>query len=170
MCFLAKEDHAGSTPADRSKIMKHKHHIVPRYLGGTDEKSNLVELSVQDHAEAHRKLYEEYGNWQDFLAWQGLLKLLTTEECGLAAVKMGYQKSKNAMIDSAKNSKAGMQNVLKRTGMFDSKYSDIRIVWNRKASIKGIKVWTGQKHTLESRKKMSDARKEYYQRKNAVIV
>jgi hypothetical protein len=60
--------------------MSHKHHIIPRHAGGTDDPSNLVELSVDDHAEAHRKLYEEYGRWQDYVAWQGLAKLSPKEE------------------------------------------------------------------------------------------
>ena len=59
--------------------MSHKHHIIPN-LGGTDDPSNLIELSVDDHAEAHRKLYEEYGRWQDYVAWQGLAKLSPKEE------------------------------------------------------------------------------------------
>jgi hypothetical protein len=52
--------------------MKHIHHIIPQYLGGTDDPSNLIELTVEDHAEAHRKLYELHGNWQDYCAWQAL--------------------------------------------------------------------------------------------------
>lgn len=50
----------------------HKHHIVPRHMGGSDDHSNLIELTVEEHAEAHRKLYEEYGKWQDFIAWKCL--------------------------------------------------------------------------------------------------
>ena len=56
--------------------MKHKHHIIPKHAGGTDDPSNLVELTVEEHAEAHRKLYEQYGNWQDRVAWQGLAGLI----------------------------------------------------------------------------------------------
>jgi hypothetical protein len=52
--------------------MKHKHHIIPRHMGGTDDPSNLIELTVEEHAEAHRVLYEEHGRWQDRVAWQGL--------------------------------------------------------------------------------------------------
>ena len=60
--------------------MKHKHHIIPKHMGGTDEESNLIELTIQEHAEAHRKLYEDHGRWEDKLAWQGLAGLLTNEE------------------------------------------------------------------------------------------
>ena len=51
---------------------KHKHHIIPRHAGGTDNPENIVELTIEEHAEAHRKLYEEHGRWQDMLAWKGL--------------------------------------------------------------------------------------------------
>ncbi len=60
--------------------MKHLHHILPRHMGGTDDPSNLIELTVEEHAEAHRKLYEEYGRHQDKRAWLGLAKIMTGEE------------------------------------------------------------------------------------------
>jgi hypothetical protein len=34
--------------------MKHKHHIIPKHMGGTDDSDNLVELTIEEHAEAHR--------------------------------------------------------------------------------------------------------------------
>ena len=50
----------------------HKHHIIPKHMGGTDDPSNLIELTVEEHAEAHRKLFAQYGHWQDEVAWKGL--------------------------------------------------------------------------------------------------
>ena len=58
----------------------HKHHIIPKHMGGSDDPTNIVELTIEEHAEAHRKLYEEYGHWQDKVAWQGLAKLITKAE------------------------------------------------------------------------------------------
>lgn len=49
--------------------MKHKHHILPRHAGGTDDPSNIIELSVEEHAEAHKKLYELYGKKEDLCAY-----------------------------------------------------------------------------------------------------
>lgn len=60
--------------------MKHKHHIVPRHMGGSDDPSNIIELSVEEHAEAHRKLYEAHGRVQDKVAWMGLAKLAPMKE------------------------------------------------------------------------------------------
>jgi hypothetical protein len=50
----------------------HTHHIIPKHAGGTDDPDNLIELTVEEHAEAHRLLYEQYGNEYDRLAWMGL--------------------------------------------------------------------------------------------------
>ena len=41
-------------------------------MGGTDDPDNLIELTVEEHAEAHRKLYEEHGRIEDYCAWKGL--------------------------------------------------------------------------------------------------
>ena len=53
-------------------MIKHKHHIIPRHAGGTDHPLNLIELTIEQHAEAHRILYEEYGRNEDKWAWLGL--------------------------------------------------------------------------------------------------
>lgn len=60
--------------------MKHVHHIIPRHEGGSDDPSNLIELTIEEHAEAHRLLYEKYGRIQDKRAWLGLAKIITGEE------------------------------------------------------------------------------------------
>lgn len=60
--------------------MKHIHHIIPKHMGGTDDPSNLIELTVEEHALAHLKLYEQYGHWQDKVAYEGLLGRIGQEE------------------------------------------------------------------------------------------
>ena len=60
--------------------MRHKHHIIPKYMGGSDDPSNLVELTPQEHADAHNLLYHTYGNKQDRLAEWGLLGYVTKQE------------------------------------------------------------------------------------------
>ena len=52
--------------------MKHKHHIIPRHMGGSDDPSNLVMLTVEEHAMAHKLLWETHGKIQDKIAWMCL--------------------------------------------------------------------------------------------------
>ena len=49
--------------------MKHKHHILPKHMGGSDDPSNLVELTREEHAQEHMKLYEQYGKKEDLGAY-----------------------------------------------------------------------------------------------------
>jgi hypothetical protein len=56
------------------------HHIIPKHMGGTDDPNNLIELTIEEHAEAHRLLYEKYGRVQDRRAWLGLSKMMTGKE------------------------------------------------------------------------------------------
>jgi hypothetical protein len=47
----------------------HRHHIIPRHMGGTDDPENIIELTVTEHAKAHQKLYETYGKYEDLCAY-----------------------------------------------------------------------------------------------------
>lgn len=76
-------------------VMKHTHHIIPKHMGGTDEPNNLIELTIEEHADAHKKLYEEFGHWQDYVAWQGLAKL-----------DEKFDAAKQAMIEGGKKGAA----------------------------------------------------------------
>lgn len=58
----------------------HSHHIIPKHMGGTDDPSNLIKLTVEEHAEAHRTLYEQYGLEEDRLAWLGLAGIVSKKE------------------------------------------------------------------------------------------
>jgi hypothetical protein len=55
-----------------SERIYHQHHIIPRHAGGTNDPSNLIRLSIPEHADAHRVLWEQYGRVQDKVAWLGL--------------------------------------------------------------------------------------------------
>jgi hypothetical protein len=89
--------------------MKHIHHILPKYLGGTDDPSNLVELTVEEHAEAHRLLYEQYGNWQDYCAWQALSGRLGKEEVLRMAQGMANKGKKRSPETIAKMKEAALK-------------------------------------------------------------
>jgi hypothetical protein len=50
----------------------HKHHIIPRYMGGTDGEENLVEVTIAQHAMFHYCNYQMWNNMEDYVAWRGL--------------------------------------------------------------------------------------------------
>jgi len=79
-------------------MIKHIHHIVPKHIGGTDDPSNLIKLTVEEHAEAHRLLYEQHGRLQDKLAWLGLKGLITSAEIVHILQSEGMKGSKNPMF------------------------------------------------------------------------
>lgn len=60
--------------------MLHWHHIVPLHAGGTDDPSNLKQITLEEHAEAHKLLWEKSGAWQDWCAWKGLSSAIGQEE------------------------------------------------------------------------------------------
>ena len=61
-------------------------------MGGSDDPSNLVELTVEEHAEAHRLLYEQHGRLQDKLAWLGLSGQIGKEDIIEALQEEGRKK------------------------------------------------------------------------------
>ena len=56
----------------RSDERTHKHHIIPRYMGGPDTPENLVEVTVTQHAMFHFCNYQLWGNGEDFIAWRAI--------------------------------------------------------------------------------------------------
>ena len=73
-------------------MVTHKHHIIPRHAGGTDDPSNIIELTVAEHAEAHKKLWEKHGRKEDYIAWKGLAGEIGKEEILYEIRKENFRK------------------------------------------------------------------------------
>jgi hypothetical protein len=96
--------------------MKHIHHIIPKHMGGTDDPKNLIKLTIKEHSQAHKKLYEKYGHWEDKLAWQGLSGQLGPKEKvieefykqnGKRNVKFLTKEVRKRAIDNARKTNTG---------------------------------------------------------------
>ena len=61
-------------------MIKHKHHIIPKHAGGSNDPTNIIELTIEEHSEAHRILYETYGRDEDKWAWLGLSGQIDKDE------------------------------------------------------------------------------------------
>lgn len=49
-------------------------------MKGTNDSSNIIELTIEEHAEAHYLLYLKYSKWQDKIAWLCLSGQITNAE------------------------------------------------------------------------------------------
>ncbi len=65
----------------------HWHHIVPRHAGGTDDPSNLVRVTVEEHAELHFARYLEFGEKWDWIASMTLSGQISQAEATAEARK-----------------------------------------------------------------------------------
>lgn len=61
-------------------------------MGGTDDEDNLEYVTVEEHAERHRVLWETHGKQADFMAWQMLSgKTNESEAMRREVAKEGFQ-------------------------------------------------------------------------------
>jgi len=60
--------------------MNHIHHIIEFKDGKRIRTDKTITVSVKEHAEYHRRYYEEHGYYQDKMAWLGLEKRMPREE------------------------------------------------------------------------------------------
>jgi hypothetical protein len=111
----------------------HCHHKIPKHMGGSDDDSNIVYLTPEEHALAHFELYEKYGRYEDAQAFNTL----------------SSQWLNGRTIDGYKQNKEHIQ---KRISSID--YSKVS------AKLKGRKSPTlGMKFEYKPKPKISDAQR-----------
>lgn len=124
--------------------MLHKHHIIPRHMGGSDDPDNLVELTVAEHAEAHLLLWQKHGHEHDRLAWLGLSGLIGKDELvrlARIAGNNGKKRSAETKTKQSVASKGKPKSAAHRAAMSASRIGNKRGVGN--------KNYLGRKHTEE---------------------
>ncbi len=126
-------------------MLKHKHHIIPKHMGGDNSPDNIIELTVPEHAEAHRLLYEKHGKWQDFLAWKALSSQIDTDEIRRLITSLTWTGKKHT--DEAKEKIKKARSKQKSGGWS----------WSKESKDKRSKALIGRKHSDNTKKKMSDA-------------
>ena len=57
-----------------------RHHIIPRSKGGSDDPSNLVELTAREHLLCHWLLARHTGNYKDWWAFKAMCTLSTKDQ------------------------------------------------------------------------------------------
>jgi hypothetical protein len=141
--------------------MKHKHHIIPKHMGGTNDPSNLIELTVEEHAEAHKLLWEQHGNWQDNVAWKALAGHIGKEEI-IHEIHKNMNKGRVPSIETREKMAAAKRG---KTISEEHKKALTEGRRNSKNSPEHLKriseVNKGKKITDEHKKIMSEKRKKH---------
>lgn len=71
-------------------------------MGGTDDPSNLVKVTVEEHANLHKQLWEDLGHEEDRIAWQCLSGQISNAEAIILAVKKANTGRKVTFSDEHK--------------------------------------------------------------------
>ena len=110
-------------------------------MGGTDDQTNLIKLTIQEHAEAHRLLFEKHRNKFDQIAYLVLSKQIGQEEANY----MKLLGPKNWTPEGKeKLKKLGKERTGEKNGFFGKKHSEEAKQKNRESHtgdnswIKGI--------------------------------
>ena len=91
----------------------HWHHIIPKHLGGIDDKKNLVLLSPYDHAIEHLKLYQQYGLQADAWAYNRLIRQSKLDLNEIKYLKPNLSKKFSDEVNRKKG-KSGKFNAMSR--------------------------------------------------------
>ena len=94
--------------------MKHKHHIIPRYMGGGDEPSNIIEVSITQHIIWHFANWQRMGNYQDKIAYKLLANTDASEEQEILRLQRCREVMKSMTPEERKN-KNKLSTEIKRT-------------------------------------------------------
>ena len=81
------------------KVYYEHHHIVPRSLGGSDDKNNIVALELKDHFLAHYYLAEIHGGTQ----WYAVIKMIDFRATKKNIIKKNVDNYKKIYEKARKN-------------------------------------------------------------------
>lgn len=136
-----------------TKHIRHKHHIIPKHAGGTDDATNLVDVSVEEHAELHFALYLTYGRWQDYRAALGLAGIIGKEEIlyEMHAERAREMTRNRRSYKGEQNPFYGKTHSVETRNLLKQKTKE---TWENQPH-----PWIGKKHTEESKQKMRENNK-----------
>ena len=152
----------------------HNHHILPKHAGGTDDPSNIIKLTVEEHSLTHLKLYQESGRNEDLWAYKMLAKNKNIDISGENHPMWGKKhsdESKRKMSESKKGKNHPMwgkipsdetKNKISESNKGKKKSDETK----RKMSEAKIRSKSsgmlGKKHSDETKRKMSESQKDHY--------
>jgi len=119
----------------------HMHHIIPKYMGGSDAKENLVEVSVTQHAMFHFCNYQLWKNEEDKIAWCSLSGQISFDDAKIQAQRMGSKRGIESFRKLYKNPEYKNNFIEKcRESFYNSPHRDKMLDRCRKNHSKAIEM------------------------------
>lgn len=143
--------------------MKHKHHIIPVHAGGTNDPSNLVEVSIYQHAELHRARWESLGEYEDWLAWKALSGQIGREDIQTERSRLGGITRRGQPLGPK-----SMEHRAKISATLTGRKQSPATSEKKRKIMVGNQYRLGKYHTEETKNKMRASRAAYLSRKAAV--
>ena len=148
-------------------IYYEKHHIVPKWLGGTDIKDNLILLTAKEHFIAHLLLWKYYRDRSSALAFHKMTKSNNTKQQRKFTAKQ-FEKARIAFIETqtgdknwtringSPNKGKSNPNKGKKLGKRIWMAGDNNPAKTKESRNKISKALAGRKKTLEHLQKLND--------------
>lgn len=144
---------------------KERHHIIPKCLGGSDDASNLVELTAREHYIVHKLLMEIYPNVNGlvYAVWM-MSNFKNKHQSNYKVSSREYERYRLSYIKIHAHSMIGHKHsndTIQK--MKQAKIGHVVSDETRKRISNALTgrpgTWIGRKHNDESKKKMSDSAK-----------
>lgn len=134
------------------------HHIVPKCMGGSNDKENLVRLTAKEHYVAHHLLYKIHGTSSLAHAWFSMVRCDPNQERYFNSAQ--YENARNAHSNAMKETMIGEGNhFYGRTHTEETKKKIGDKNRNRKKSADEIENWVEKvakkKKSAEHRRKIA---------------
>lgn len=128
-------------------LVMHKHHIIPKYKGGSDDPFNLVKVTITRHAMFHYCNYQLWGNDEDRIAYLGLSKQITNDEIIAEKLKLSGKKTSIIVLQRMKDDPefAAKMKAANARGRLTSLSEEVKI--KRRKTLKIIKHQQGTKNS-----------------------
>lgn len=137
-----------------------RHHVVPRCMGGGNEKENLVFLTAKEHFIAHKLLVRMFpqvrGLWLALVAMGRLLeykaKIYSSERAQAANARRGFLYTAEARAKMSESAKARGRNSVR------TEFKPGMVTWN-KGLPKELSHKYGKRHSPETLEKMRQSQR-----------
>lgn len=140
-----------------------RHHIVPKCLGGTNEKDNLIDLFAKEHFEAHRLLVLEHPNNCGLqYAWWNMCQIAGNKfQSRYVPTPAEYEEARKVCAEISSERVSGEKHPM--FGQHHTKETKEKMSKSHEGKHAGENnPMFGKKHTEEQKKMVSEWSKEWH--------